>query len=85
MGRGSRVRASSNSWLDQLICRHVRTTKAPHQPIPLFSEVLDILMMPENRHVKLNVSPYPDHTRSFSLHCCVADDGPYARVDRLQG
>jgi len=40
-----------------LTARHVRTTKAPHQPIPLFTEVLDILMMPENAHVKLNVSP----------------------------
>lgn len=57
----------------------------PHQPIPLFSEVLDILMMPGNTHVKLNVSFNPFYTGSFSLHCCVADDGPYARVDRLQG
>lgn len=36
--------------------RHVRTLKQPHQPIPLFTEVLEILMSPEYQHVKLNVS-----------------------------
>ena len=36
--------------------RHVRTKKEPQQPIPQFKEVLDILMEPANRHVKLNVS-----------------------------
>lgn len=38
------------------VLEHVRTTKTPHQPIPRFEEVLDILMLPANRHVKLNVS-----------------------------
>ncbi|KAK1922443.1 PLC-like phosphodiesterase [Papiliotrema laurentii] len=37
------------------VLEHVRTLHAPHQPIPLFEEVLDILMMPENAHVKLNI------------------------------
>lgn len=41
------------------VLEHVRTTKKPQQPIPLFSEVLDLLMLPNNRHVKLNVSITP--------------------------
>jgi hypothetical protein len=36
--------------------RHVRTKKEPSQPIPLFREVLEVLLMPENMGVKLNVS-----------------------------
>lgn len=42
---------------DGLSCRHVRTVAEPHQPIPLFSDVLDLLMKPANTHVKLNVCP----------------------------
>jgi hypothetical protein len=36
--------------------RNVRTLRAPHQPIPMFREVLEILLEDENRHVKLTVS-----------------------------
>ena len=35
--------------------RHVRTTKEPVQPIPKFSELIDLLMLPDNHHVVLNV------------------------------
>ena len=34
----------------------MRTKAQPAQPLPLFSEVLALLMEPENIHVKLNVS-----------------------------
>jgi hypothetical protein len=34
----------------------VRTKKEPSQPIPLFREVLEVLLIPENMGVKLNVS-----------------------------
>ncbi|KAJ9094631.1 hypothetical protein QFC19_007844 [Naganishia cerealis] len=34
---------------------NVRTLKAPHQPVPLFSQVLALLMVPANIHVKLNI------------------------------
>lgn len=37
------------------VLEHVRTLKEPHQPIPLFTEVLEILMSPEYQHVKLNI------------------------------
>ncbi|ORY29122.1 PLC-like phosphodiesterase [Naematelia encephala] len=37
------------------VLEHVRTLEEPHQPIPRFTEVLDILMMPENKNVKLNL------------------------------
>lgn len=35
---------------------HVRTTAQPRQQIPTFVDVCTLLMRPENRHVKLNVS-----------------------------
>ncbi|OCF44948.1 glycerophosphodiesterase [Kwoniella heveanensis CBS 569] len=37
------------------VLEHVRTKKAPHQPIPKFSEVIEILLQPENMNVKLNI------------------------------
>jgi len=42
--------------------RHVRTKAQPAQPLPLFSEVLALLMEPENIHVKLNVSEIRSQT-----------------------
>lgn len=50
-------------------CRHVRTKATPVQPIPLFTEVLDILMRPANMHVKLNIDckVEGDPWRLFSL------------------
>lgn len=35
--------------------RHVRTTKEPVQPIPLFEELIALIMEPENQHVTLNI------------------------------
>ncbi|KAJ9106417.1 hypothetical protein QFC21_001563 [Naganishia friedmannii] len=37
------------------VIENVRTLEAPHQPVPLLSEVLALLMRPENIHVKLNI------------------------------
>lgn len=34
----------------------MRTTKEPVQPIPLFEELIALLMEDENKHVSLNVS-----------------------------
>lgn len=36
--------------------RHVRTKKEPIQPIPLFKELIALLMEDDNKHVSLNVS-----------------------------
>ncbi|KAL7422707.1 hypothetical protein Q5752_001998 [Cryptotrichosporon argae] len=37
------------------VLEHVRTLQTPHQPIPLFTQVLDILLAPGNERVKLNI------------------------------
>ncbi len=44
---------------------HVRTTKQPIQKIPTFQELCDLLMRPECRHVKANVSGF---VVSFGRH-----------------
>jgi hypothetical protein len=46
-----------------LISRHVRTTKEPVQPIPLFEELVALLMEEDNRHVSLNVHRPPQAFR----------------------
>lgn len=35
---------------------HLRTKQCPPQPIPKFEEALDLIMQPDNYHVKFNVS-----------------------------
>lgn len=45
---------------------HVRTKARPHQQLPTFRDVCDLLMAPENSHVKLNVS-----MPSSSRFCCL--------------
>ena len=54
------------TWTNTI--EHVRTTAEPAQQIPTFKEVCELLMLPENRHVKLNVS-----RSSFSELCYVSD------------
>lgn len=39
----------------ELTQRHVRTVKEPVQPIPLFEELITLLMEPGNHHVTLNI------------------------------
>ncbi|KAH9999964.1 PLC-like phosphodiesterase [Russula vinacea] len=48
---------------------HVRTVKEPKQSIPTFIETLDLLMKPENHHIKFNidVKVFNDPERLFSL------------------
>ena len=48
---------------------HVRTVKEPKQPIPTFAETVDLLMQPENQHVKFNVDVkvQNDPDRLFAL------------------
>ncbi|EIW66936.1 hypothetical protein M231_03967 [Tremella mesenterica] len=60
------------------VLEQVRTTKAPHQPIPLFREVLEILVNPENRHVKLNIDCKVDTepVRLFTLMKAVIESFP---------
>lgn len=51
------------------VLEHVRTVKQPIQPIPMFKEVLDLLMTPGNMHVKLNMDCKVENEpeRLFSL------------------
>ncbi|TXT13585.1 hypothetical protein VHUM_00952 [Vanrija humicola] len=37
------------------VLEHVRTLEQPAQPIPRFTQVIELLMKPENQHVKLNI------------------------------
>ncbi|KZT29367.1 PLC-like phosphodiesterase [Neolentinus lepideus HHB14362 ss-1] len=48
---------------------HVRTKKEPKQAIPTFPETIELLMKPENQHVKLNVDVkiQNDPNRLFTL------------------
>lgn len=41
-------------WHDGI--EHVRTVAQPQQQLPTFKNVCDLLMQPDNKHVKLNVS-----------------------------
>lgn len=42
-------------WLGEDGMEHVRTLKEPKQAIPTFTQTLELLMKPENQHVKFNV------------------------------
>ncbi|KAG8920340.1 hypothetical protein FRC03_001890 [Tulasnella sp. 419] len=44
-----------SKWHGENGIHKARTLKAPHQAIPTFVETIDLLMKPENRHVKFNV------------------------------
>ncbi|KZT60149.1 PLC-like phosphodiesterase [Calocera cornea HHB12733] len=48
---------------------HVRTRKEPQQPIPTFQGTVELLMKPENKHLKFNidVKVYNDPVRLFTL------------------
>ncbi|KAJ3563203.1 hypothetical protein NP233_g9090 [Leucocoprinus birnbaumii] len=43
------------NWFGEDGMQHVRTIKEPIQPIPLFSETVELLMRPENLHVRFNI------------------------------
>ncbi|TIA89367.1 hypothetical protein E3P99_02149 [Wallemia hederae] len=48
---------------------HLRTLQQPAQPIPKFDEALELLMRPENSHVKFNIDIKPNNPpeRLFSI------------------
>ncbi|KAF8635017.1 hypothetical protein AX15_000598 [Amanita polypyramis BW_CC] len=56
-------------WYGEDGMQHVRTRKLPKQPIPTFVETVELLMRPENHHVKFNVDVkvQNDPDRLFSL------------------
>lgn len=43
------------NWYGEDGMEHCRTIKEPKQPMPTFAEVIALLMLPENRHIKFNV------------------------------
>lgn len=43
------------NWFGDDGMQHIRTKKEPIQPIPLFVETIELLMRPENHHVRFNV------------------------------
>lgn len=53
---GGRHRVSLSAFAGLIALRNVRTTKEPVQPVPRFDQLIDLIMEPENKHVKLNVS-----------------------------
>ncbi|CAO1638899.1 unnamed protein product [Sympodiomycopsis kandeliae] len=46
-------------WHDGI--EHVRTTAKPRQQLPTFRGICDLLMRPENKHVKLNIDIKPEN------------------------
>lgn len=62
---------------------HIRTTKEPKQQIPTFHQVCDLLMKPENMHVKLNIDIKPDNNpdRLFRLMKTIVESFPNFAVD----
>jgi glycerophosphoryl diester phosphodiesterase/phosphatidylglycerol phospholipase C len=59
-----------------LTIRHVRTKKEPVQPIPLFEELVALLMEDGNRHVSLNVSDIWNHqgNTDIQIDCKIQND-----------
>lgn len=43
------------NWFGEDGMEHCRTLKEPKQPMPTFAQTIELLMLPENRHVKFNV------------------------------
>lgn len=54
--RVSHTDASEEGQLLNQGFRHVRTKAEPVQPIPKFTEVLELMLEQGNEHIKLNVS-----------------------------
>ncbi|KIJ56492.1 hypothetical protein M422DRAFT_149822, partial [Sphaerobolus stellatus SS14] len=71
---GTKGLISETNYYGEGGIEHLRTIKEPSQPIPTFLETLDLLMKPENQHVKLNIDckASNDPERLFSLmHTCI--------------
>jgi len=65
----SKGQIRERDWYGPDGMEHVRTIREPKQPIPTFTEMIDLLMRPENQHVKLNidVKVHNEPERVFSL------------------
>lgn len=68
------------AWAGEL--EHVRTLEQPSQPIPLFAQVLALLMRPENRHVKLNIDCKVENTPDVLFPLIKACMSVYAGWER---
>lgn len=57
------------NWYGDNGMQNLRTVKKPAQSIPTFAETVELLMKPENQHVKFNVDVKPQNNpaRLFSL------------------
>ncbi|KAF8204669.1 PLC-like phosphodiesterase [Pholiota molesta] len=57
------------NWYGDNGMQHVRTKKSPKQAIPTFAQTVELLMRPENQHVKFNidVKAENDPLRLFAL------------------
>ncbi|KXN86118.1 Phosphatidylglycerol phospholipase C, partial [Leucoagaricus sp. SymC.cos] len=51
----SRGQIKERTWYGEKGMQHVRTIKSPKQAIPTFKATIELLMKPENHHVKFNV------------------------------
>jgi len=76
------------NWFGKDGMQHVRTRKEPRQPIPTFAETIELLMKPENQHVKFNVDVkvQNDPDRLFSLMhqiICAQPDWETALAPRI--
>ncbi|KJA29766.1 hypothetical protein HYPSUDRAFT_60618 [Hypholoma sublateritium FD-334 SS-4] len=63
--------------------QHVRTKKEPKQTIPTFAQTVELLMRPENRHVKFNVDVKAenDPDKLFQLmHAVIAAQADFETV-----
>ncbi|XP_006456842.1 hypothetical protein AGABI2DRAFT_154321 [Agaricus bisporus var. bisporus H97] len=57
------------NWYGPQGMEHVRTIREPRQPIPTFTQTIELLMRPENQHIKFNVDvkPHNNPERLFKL------------------
>ncbi|KAF9478389.1 PLC-like phosphodiesterase [Pholiota conissans] len=62
-------RIKDQNWNGENGLQHVRTKKEPKQAIPTFAQAIELLMRPENLHVKFNIDVKADNdpTRLFTL------------------
>lgn len=50
------------NWFGEDGMEHCRTLKEPKQPMPTFAQLIELLMLPENKHVKFNVGLFTSRT-----------------------
>ncbi|PPQ70873.1 hypothetical protein CVT25_004741, partial [Psilocybe cyanescens] len=79
----SKGQIKERDWFGETGMQHVRTVKEPKQAIPTFAETVELLMKPENRHVKFNVDVkvQNDPDRLFSLMHTIISSQPNWETD----